>query len=92
MSKLVLSLEADNLSRLAVAWALEYTLGVSGIEQEKDYPSTGTDRGACKFDKTKIVASVSNKTCMLNEQLQKTRSMILTLTCLRKDSHREQSL
>lgn len=40
--------------------AFEYTLKVGGLEREKDYPYTGTDRGPCKFDKSKIVASVSN--------------------------------
>ncbi|KAH7567199.1 hypothetical protein ACOSP7_011022 [Xanthoceras sorbifolium] len=40
--------------------AFEYTLKVGGLEREKDYPYTGTDRGACKFDRTKVVASVSN--------------------------------
>nr|POF06723.1 cysteine protease rd19a [Quercus suber] len=28
--------------------------------KEKDYPYTGTDRGTCKFDKSKIAAAVSN--------------------------------
>ncbi|GKV46978.1 hypothetical protein SLEP1_g53932 [Rubroshorea leprosula] len=40
--------------------AFEYTLKVGGLEREEDYPYTGTDRGPCKFDKSKIVASVSN--------------------------------
>ncbi|KAK7856001.1 putative cysteine protease rd19b [Quercus suber] len=40
--------------------AFEYTLKSGGLEKEKDYPYTGTDRGTCKFDKGKIVASVSN--------------------------------
>jgi len=40
--------------------AFEYTLKAGGLEKEKDYPYTGTDRGTCKFDKGKIVASVSN--------------------------------
>ncbi|KAJ7966822.1 Cysteine proteinase [Quillaja saponaria] len=40
--------------------AFEYTLKVGGLEREKDYPYTGRDRGTCKFDKSKIVASVSN--------------------------------
>jgi cathepsin F len=40
--------------------AFEYTLKVGGLEREKDYPYTGTDRGSCKFDKSKIAASVSN--------------------------------
>ncbi|XP_028803014.1 cysteine proteinase 15A [Neltuma alba] len=40
--------------------AFEYTLKAGGLEREKDYPYTGNDRGPCKFDKSKIVASVSN--------------------------------
>ncbi|KAL0376175.1 UNVERIFIED_CONTAM: Cysteine protease RD19A [Sesamum calycinum] len=28
--------------------------------REEDYPYTGTDRGACKFDKNKIAAKVAN--------------------------------
>ncbi|KAK6131255.1 hypothetical protein DH2020_035012 [Rehmannia glutinosa] len=39
--------------------AFEYTLKVGGLQTEKDYPYTGTN-GVCKFDKSKIVASVSN--------------------------------
>ncbi|XP_004290288.1 PREDICTED: probable cysteine proteinase A494 [Fragaria vesca subsp. vesca] len=40
--------------------AFEYTLKAGGLMKEKDYPYTGTDRGTCKFDKTKIAAKVSN--------------------------------
>ncbi|KAK9287482.1 hypothetical protein L1049_015903 [Liquidambar formosana] len=40
--------------------AFEYTLKAGGLMREEDYPYTGTDRGTCKFDKTKIAASVSN--------------------------------
>lgn len=40
--------------------AFEYTLKVGGLMLEEDYPYTGTDRGSCKFDKTKIAASVAN--------------------------------
>ncbi|PIA57077.1 hypothetical protein AQUCO_00600066v1 [Aquilegia coerulea] len=39
--------------------ALEYTLKAGGLQLEKDYPYTGKD-GKCKFDKTKIAASVAN--------------------------------
>ncbi|KAL2318815.1 hypothetical protein Fmac_032691 [Flemingia macrophylla] len=39
--------------------AFEYILESGGIQQEKDYPYAGRD-GTCKFDKSKIAASVSN--------------------------------
>ncbi|PKA66141.1 Cysteine proteinase 1 [Apostasia shenzhenica] len=40
--------------------AFEYLLKSGGLEAENEYPYTGTDRGGCKFDKTKVAASVSN--------------------------------
>ncbi|XP_065882277.1 cysteine proteinase 15A-like [Euphorbia lathyris] len=40
--------------------AFEYIYKSGGLEREADYPYTGTDQGSCKFDKSKIVASVSN--------------------------------
>lgn len=40
--------------------AFEYILKSGGIMREEDYPYTGTDRGTCKFDKTKIAALVAN--------------------------------
>lgn len=40
--------------------AFEYTLKAGGLMREKDYPYTAKDHGTCKFDKTKVVASVSN--------------------------------
>ncbi|KAK4284770.1 hypothetical protein QN277_001553 [Acacia crassicarpa] len=40
--------------------AFEYALKAGGVMREEDYPYTGTDRGACKFDKSKIAASVAN--------------------------------
>ncbi|KAK4786931.1 hypothetical protein SAY86_010764 [Trapa natans] len=40
--------------------AFEYTLKAGGLMREEEYPYTGKDRGACKFVKSKIVASVSN--------------------------------
>ncbi|EEF49466.1 cysteine protease RD19A [Ricinus communis] len=40
--------------------AFEYTLKAGGLMREEDYPYTGTDRGACQFDKTKIAAKVAN--------------------------------
>ncbi|KAF0936111.1 hypothetical protein E2562_038767 [Oryza meyeriana var. granulata] len=39
--------------------AFSYLLKSGGLESEKDYPYTGRD-GACKFDKSKIAASVQN--------------------------------
>lgn len=40
--------------------AFDYALKSGGLEREEDYPYTGMDRGTCKFDKSKIVASVAN--------------------------------
>ncbi|XP_020110961.1 cysteine proteinase 1-like [Ananas comosus] len=40
--------------------AFEYLLKSGGLESEADYPYTGTDGGSCKFDKSKIAASVKN--------------------------------
>ncbi|KAM7479340.1 hypothetical protein LguiA_027553 [Lonicera macranthoides] len=40
--------------------AFEYALKSGGLMREQDYPYTGTDRGTCQFDKSKIVASVAN--------------------------------
>ncbi|XP_043708664.1 cysteine protease RD19A-like [Telopea speciosissima] len=40
--------------------AFEYTLKAGGLMREEEYPYTGTDRGTCKFDKTKIAAKVAN--------------------------------
>jgi cathepsin F len=39
--------------------AFEYLLQSGGVVAEKDYAYTGRD-GTCKFDKSKVVASVSN--------------------------------
>ncbi|KAJ1407997.1 Peptidase C1A, papain C-terminal [Sesbania bispinosa] len=39
--------------------AFEYILQSGGVVREEDYPYTGRD-GTCQFDKSKIVASVSN--------------------------------
>lgn len=40
--------------------AFGYLMKAGGLEREDDYPYTGKDRGTCKFDKSKIVASVQN--------------------------------
>ncbi|KAJ4966585.1 hypothetical protein NE237_018434 [Protea cynaroides] len=40
--------------------AFEYTLKSGGLMREEEYPYTGTDRGTCKFDKTKVAAEVAN--------------------------------
>lgn len=42
--------------------AFDYLIKSGGLEREEDYPYTGTDRSTCKFDKSKIAASVSNFT------------------------------
>lgn len=39
--------------------AYEYALKAGGLQREVDYPYTGKD-GTCKFDKTRVVASVAN--------------------------------
>lgn len=39
--------------------AYEYTLKAGGLQREEDYPYTGKD-STCKFDKSKIAASVAN--------------------------------
>ncbi|XP_074562981.1 cysteine proteinase 1-like [Curcuma longa] len=40
--------------------AFQYLLKAGGLQSEEDYPYTGSDRNGCKFDKSKIVASVQN--------------------------------
>lgn len=40
--------------------AFEYTLKAGGLMREKDYPYDGKDHKTCKFDKSKIAASVAN--------------------------------
>ncbi|RAL48550.1 hypothetical protein DM860_005974 [Cuscuta australis] len=40
--------------------AFEYTLKSGGLMREEDYPYTGSDGQACKFDKTKVAAKVAN--------------------------------
>ncbi|CAH9079537.1 unnamed protein product [Cuscuta epithymum] len=40
--------------------AFEYALKTGGLMREEDYPYTGNDAQACKFDKTKIAAKVAN--------------------------------
>lgn len=40
--------------------AFEYVLKAGGVMREEEYPYSGTDRGTCKFDKSKIAASVAN--------------------------------
>ncbi|XP_050231081.1 probable cysteine protease RD19B isoform X2 [Mercurialis annua] len=40
--------------------AFEYTLKAEGLMREEDYPYIGTDGGACKLNKNKIAAKVSN--------------------------------
>lgn len=50
--------------------AFEYTLKAGGLMREKDYPYTATDRGTCKFDKTKIAASVANFSVVSHDEEQ----------------------
>ncbi|RWW47466.1 hypothetical protein BHE74_00046534 [Ensete ventricosum] len=40
--------------------AFQYILKSGGLEREEDYPYTGSQHGTCKFDKSKIAASVHN--------------------------------
>ncbi|XP_042507316.1 cysteine protease RD19A-like [Macadamia integrifolia] len=40
--------------------AFEYVLKAGGLMREEEYPYTASDRGTCKFDKTKIAAKVAN--------------------------------
>ncbi|XP_051132737.1 cysteine protease RD19A-like [Andrographis paniculata] len=40
--------------------AFEYTLKAGGLMREEDYPYSGRDHLACKFDKSKIAARVAN--------------------------------
>ncbi|KAK0577415.1 hypothetical protein LWI29_032740 [Acer saccharum] len=56
--------------------AFEYTLKAGGLEREEDYPYTGTDRGGCKFDKTKVVASVSNFSVVSTDEDQIAANML----------------
>ena len=49
--------------------AFSYLLKSGGLEREKDYPYTGKD-GTCKFDKSKIAASVQNFTVVSVDEEQ----------------------
>lgn len=40
--------------------AFEYILKAGGVERAKDYPYTAWHHSPCKFNKSKIAASVSN--------------------------------
>lgn len=40
--------------------AFEYIVKAGGVERDKDYPYTARHLSRCKFNKRKIVASVSN--------------------------------
>lgn len=50
--------------------AFEYILKAGGLEKEEDYPYTGTDRGPCKFQNSKIAASVTNFSVISNDAEQ----------------------
>jgi len=47
--------------------AFQYIIGVGGQELESSYPYTAQD-GSCQFDKTKIVAKISNYTDLPNDE------------------------
>jgi len=49
--------------------AFEYILKAGGVQREEDYPYTGKD-GACKFDESKIAASVANFSVVSNDEDQ----------------------
>ncbi|KAJ1279064.1 hypothetical protein BS78_04G126600 [Paspalum vaginatum] len=55
--------------------AFSYLQKAGGLESEKDYPYTGTD-GRCKFDKSKIVASVQNFSVVSMDEGQITANLI----------------
>lgn len=40
--------------------AFQYLLKSGGLVREEDYPYTGSQHSTCKFDKSKIAASVQN--------------------------------
>ena len=40
--------------------AFQYLMKAGGMQRERDYPYIGNDRGTCKFDRSKVAASVSN--------------------------------
>ncbi|CAA7032039.1 unnamed protein product [Microthlaspi erraticum] len=50
--------------------AFEYTLKAGGLMKEEDYPYTGRDHSTCKFDKSKIAASVSNFSVVSSDEDQ----------------------
>lgn len=50
--------------------AFEYILKAGGIQREEDYPYTGTDRGACKFDKSKVATTVANFSVVSTDEEQ----------------------
>lgn len=49
--------------------AFSYLMQSGGLESEKDYPYTGSD-GTCKFDKSKIAASVANFSVISSDEDQ----------------------
>ncbi|KAI3777465.1 hypothetical protein L1987_47265 [Smallanthus sonchifolius] len=49
--------------------AFEYILKAGGLQKEADYPYTGKD-GTCKFDNSKIAASVSNFSVITTDEDQ----------------------
>lgn len=55
--------------------AFSYLQKAGGLESEKDYPYTGSD-GKCKFDKSKIVASVQNFSVVSVDEAQISANLI----------------
>lgn len=56
--------------------AFEYILKTGGVVQEEDYPYTGTDGGPCRFNKTKIAASVANFSVVSIDEDQITANLV----------------
>ncbi|XP_057533838.1 cysteine protease RD19A-like [Amaranthus tricolor] len=50
--------------------AFEYILKAGGIQREEDYPYTGTDHGACNFDKSKVATTVANFSVVSTDEEQ----------------------
>ncbi|KAG2409693.1 cysteine protease [Vigna angularis] len=49
--------------------------------RERDYPYTGIDRGPCKFDKSKIAASVANFSVVSLDEEQICSNLVKNAPC-----------